>query len=542
MYGSKPFYKKSPFWVGVSIVVPLLLFLISFRQEVGAIIRLLYFHSWEVFFEPDTMEAMVVLLYNLIFCFGLVFLFWLILISAQAILPIINVDEVFRTAFHLVVYLLGWHGAAVFIKDGKIIGTPEELRRSGPGVVVVDFNSAVVLEEQVPSPGLNTAFLNIFMDFFSWLGLSDRYQSPRICNKGITFIRPLERIRAVVDLRNQFRMQSNNRAYTRDGIEIITNVFCGFTIGQDADVLQVTYAGEKVADNLRVVTFEHLEDGRLKVKELSDELDLQDREEIHRNTWLQIRRNQMFDYFDPPKIEPFPKFDPDRIFAAVSSQARDDKKELVPWDELPALVAVDVYRKILSENNYDDFYRQPSDPQVFPLNEIKKKMRIRMRNNGILSYQLVLHRSPRVSLEEGADYSQDALWVSQIEPFITSKPLRERGIKVLFSGFTDLTPVSEDVLKKRLESWRAPWVQEARIQQSQRDVQALLTRSHAYAQAQQELVNKLEQVLQGNQLMEEALATRVLQALEAASLDSRTRQLLPANTLEVMRSLRDWIG
>jgi hypothetical protein len=108
--------------------------------------------------------------------------------------------------------------------------------------------------------------------------LVNRKQSPRVCGPGIVFSRPRERIGGVVDLRKQFRLQANVPCYTRDRIELTTNVFAGFTIGQKPDILQVTYEGEFRPENLRVVTMERTEN-HLRITGLLDELDEADRSE-----------------------------------------------------------------------------------------------------------------------------------------------------------------------------------------------------------------------------------------------------------------------
>ena len=49
-----------------------------------------------------------------------VFMVWLILLAFQAILPVEGFTEAYRTAWHLLLYLLGRHGQAVLIRDGEI--------------------------------------------------------------------------------------------------------------------------------------------------------------------------------------------------------------------------------------------------------------------------------------------------------------------------------------------------------------------------------------------------------------------------------------
>ncbi len=85
--------------------------------------------------------------------------------------------------------------------------------------------------------------------------------------------------RGVVSLRKQFRMLQNTLGQTSDGIEVRTVVFTIFTLGQPANVVQVTYIGDPFPQNLRVV---QLDAKTHKVKAIRDDLDEQDKEEIHR--------------------------------------------------------------------------------------------------------------------------------------------------------------------------------------------------------------------------------------------------------------------
>ena len=107
----------------------------------------------------------------------------------------------------------------------------------------------------------------------------------------------VENVTGVVDLRRQ-RRSSDQRlpgqpeatngsvyAYTRDGIELGTNISALFTIGQDMttapNVLQVTYEDAQRPENLRVIAIED-RNGSALLRSISNELDPDDRGEIHK--------------------------------------------------------------------------------------------------------------------------------------------------------------------------------------------------------------------------------------------------------------------
>lgn len=526
------------------------LFILAFAKEIGEVLHLF----WTLFkvlllrFPKEELDLSVlpsfnIVFFNLIFGFGLVFLFWLFLTSAQALLPVHNLQEVFRTTWHLWLYITRRHGQAILVKDGAPVLTQEDKKRQGYGVVVVDFNSAIVLEERDLPPGisrLSASFLNALLTV---VGLSDPGKPTRVCGPSIVFTTPKERIRGVVDLRRQFRAQSKVTCYTREGIELYANVWSMFTIGMDPepDALQVAYAGDHQAANLRACTLVPVA-GRggkfLTLKALNDELDESDRNEIHALMPTIETSGELETYSPLPGHPPVPVFNEKRVFAAIFAQAQTTEQETLHWTDLPTRVAANFYREILSTINYDDLYNIREDGAQFPLPDYKSKLRLAMRNNGVLAYRVVMHVSG-APLVQGRDYHESELLVSEIRLLTNSKLLRDRGIKVLASGFGDLIPVSPLIYKQRLDSWRARWERELDITTAGRELQAMRVRSRALSNAQHDLWYQLNQLFSVQEHSDEALALRVMQALEAAAADPKTRELLPSTTMDMLRHINN---
>lgn len=550
-------FRPKPWMLPVGL---LLMFIILFWREVLSVLWLF----WTIFttalgFEPGKLPpglgfSFQVICFNCLLGFLWVFLIWLVMTSAQALLPIRGplefkpgqfkmvdrLQEIYRTAFHLLLHTFQVHGPAVFIRDGQQIMTPEELNRRGFGVSVVDFNSAVVFEEQIPPPGVLRALIGMLMNILASLGLCDRFESPRVRGPGIVFTRPLERIRAVVDLRKQFRIRAAVPCYTRDGIELTANVWAIFTVGQDPDVIEVGYVGERRAENLRVLVFDKVPDSsRLRLARVVDELDEADRQEIHHYARVAERLEEVGGYAGLPEPERWPVFNPERVFAAVFAQARGNENEVVPWVDLPTSVAAELFREVISKVNYDDFYLG-EDLNRFPLPGNKARLRLAMRNNGILAYRVILHRENQ-EFQEGEEYELEDLQVSITRTLRNSKVLRDRGIKIIASGFGDLTPVSPSVWEQRLDNWSAPWMRETATIRAEADREVTRIRAQSRAQAQQELFRSLTLLLQDTNLSEEALAIRVYQALEQLASDPLTRQLLPSDTIDMMRTIHNWL-
>jgi hypothetical protein len=111
---------------------------------------------------------------------------------------------------------------------------------------------------------------------------------------------------------------------------------------------------------------------------------------------------------------------------------------------------------------------------------------------------------------------------------------------VIASGFGDLV-VDERIYKQRLDNWRAHWDSETEVVEARLEWEALKIRTNARIQAQQDFVQRLAQIYQMNANSREILAMRVLQALEMAASDPKTRQFLPEDTFSMLSSIHDWL-
>ena len=83
-----------------------------------------------------------------IFLIGLAgFLFWMGFF-AQFALPLHTLSDRFSAFNRLVLYLMGGHGPAVRIENGQVVQRQGERKRSGPGVVLLDTASAALLRSK----------------------------------------------------------------------------------------------------------------------------------------------------------------------------------------------------------------------------------------------------------------------------------------------------------------------------------------------------------------------------------------------------------
>jgi hypothetical protein len=194
---------------------------------------------------------------------------------------------------------------------------------------------------------------------------------------------------------------------------------------------------------------------------------------------------------------------------------------------------------MLVQENYDSLY-MPKDSEDFPLARMRGIFSKNVRNLGILAYQYIKRKDGQ-PLEEGQVWDEELLSFFPVQELHNPKILRTRGIKILVAGFSGLEPTSGKIKDRMLEYWSARWEQEARITSASYELDAMRIRNLARAQAQSEMVLALAQILQMDSISEEAMAVRIFQALEIAAADSKTKQLLPYETIAMLRTLRGWL-
>lgn len=481
-----------------------------------------------------------------VFLFTVGIFYWMALI-AYFILPVRDPKEGWLSFQRLFLYFRGMHGPIVRARNGVEQSVAQDPDR--PGVALVDLNSAIAIEEY-PAGGM-LASLSQTRLLKKRKETGETLYQARAEGPGVVFLRAFERVRGVADLRPQIRLRFQVGTQTRDGIEVESMVFTLFTLGEPAQVLQVTYAGEPSAENVRVITTREVgvpipgKTGRERlikvVSALPDDLDQDDKREIHR--FIQKYNNNQVDVnpsekaFDRSQIGPF-LFDERRVFDAVVSKPYDvDDQEIKEWTELPAHVAAGIFRNLVNREYYDNLYK-PSDQREYPILELKQEFMKVMRNQGVLAYQYVenLDGSP---IKEDQVWETSKLKTSPERELHTPKLLRARGIKVIAAGFGELKPTHEDVSQYLTRYWRSEWQREAMIKESEYDLEAMRIKNMARVQAQSNIVKTLSMIMSDSTYSREALAYRTLQALEAAAADPKTRSLLPGETIRMLERIHD---
>jgi hypothetical protein len=563
------------FWRGMLGFLLLAGFIIGFRDEFGLIGNLvksffttLSLRSVPLLIDQKTFSAIVVMILNgaLFFTGYFVLLAW----GSRFVLPALTPKdrgEVFKRLRAYNFPFTSWHGAAVFYKEGEPKAEKGELEESGQGVALLDLYSAIVLEQQQGDEDdqeetednpwhrlklwfscLLSALKEMLRTRLELEKKENNDSMVRAAGPGLVLIKGGEKIVGSADLRKQFRRSDRLQCNTGDGIEVSTNVTITFTLGESPEILHVA----KFNEGWKIIKLEPVAPIRedpdatqtadWRVRVLLEELREEDCREIERFfrqggfSWTSGNTGESKK--ETSDTLPF-VFNEQRVISALYSRARDAKEgRLGDWTDLPLDVAVEICRNLLVHTPYDDFYK-PNEPDDYPMKNYKAKFAQEVKNQGVLGYQIV-RRADGHPFEGGQTFKHSGLLFSPAQSFASPADLRDRGIKVINAGFSDLEP-SETVREKVFDAWRARWQQEADKIRAEYELQAKRIRSRERAKAQQDMIISISQILQSNQYTSEALVMRLYQALEAAATQPATQRLLPRDTIRMLWNLRQWL-
>jgi len=188
------------------------------------------FYVWQIRRMGGLLPNLGTILFDgLIFVFGL--LVWLAFF-AQFVLPVRSFRERQKIFDLLLTYLSGGHGPAIFIRNGKPIERQGEEKKKGPGVLWLDSASAAVTRsatsfKQTLGPGVHFTEKGEFIA--STVDLHVQYQGigPREAEKPFANKKEGQKEDEFKQIQKR-RMEVS--AWTRDGIEVIPNISVTFKI------------------------------------------------------------------------------------------------------------------------------------------------------------------------------------------------------------------------------------------------------------------------------------------------------------------------
>jgi hypothetical protein len=159
---------------------------------------------------------------------------WLVFF-AQFVLPVKTFGDRLKVVDRLVTYLLGGHGPALFVENGIVRAREGETKLKGPGVIWMDSASAAVLRTGVKftrtiGPGVHFTEANEFIAATTDLHQLSQVVGPVDDDKDDRDPFKVTKEKAPDDFEAIQKRRWETSAMTRDGIEVLATISVGFRI------------------------------------------------------------------------------------------------------------------------------------------------------------------------------------------------------------------------------------------------------------------------------------------------------------------------
>jgi hypothetical protein len=261
---------------------------------------------------------------------------------AQFVLPVRTLHDRQKIFDRLLADLFGGHGPAMFIRNGELVKREGEERKKGPGVLWLDSASAAVTRtpvkiKQTLGPGVHFIDNGEYIAGIVDLHIQSQTLGPRETDD--PFAEPGENM----DDEEYDKVQDRRKtvsALTRDGIEVIPTITISFRL--DTGFPKEGEPGSRFGF-------------RTGVTKQAKEKEEKDKEAI--------RQAILGEGINPNIIS-------------------DATRRRVAWNELPASLAVDVWREYASKFTLDELFKQeqlvlppipepplPTDEEIDPLSQ-----------------------------------------------------------------------------------------------------------------------------------------------------------------------------
>lgn len=365
---------------------------------------------------PDSIAAILGDVWLFLFIFvGAMFFF------AQFTLPLKHTRERFRAAFRLFAYMMNKHGVAIFVNDGKMVFRELEGEKKGPGVMLLDTASAAVLrtpKEVTHVVGPGVAFLGAKESIG---GIVDLHRQSQFIGPGgphSPFIKEKMGEETDEDFTKRQDQRWQTSALTRDGVEIVPNVFVLF---------------------------------RLEPLPQKEEPDVSTLSFFERMVKRYSRREEVKSGFG---------FNPESVLRALAhtsinpDEARSSEARFKDWTQIPALLAADVWREYLRKFTFDELFTFTS------LNPTERNRRT--------AFDIILDGiRTRMTKEEFEVLDEFGRPTGVMKLSQEYNLLKQRGIQVLAVALPN-PRFEKHVEEKLYAQWRTNWLE--RAQEGQRFV------------------------------------------------------------------------
>jgi len=299
-----PFYKKPWFYIA------------------GWLAVMVIFYGWQVY-RMGGAQATILNVFLDLACIFPIFLFFWVAFFAQFVLPVRTAEQRQKIVERLWTYLSGAHGPALFIENGVVREHVGERLKSGPGVVWLDSASAAVTRtaikvKQTMGPGIHFFDKGESIAWTVDLHIQAQGFGPKESDRPFDSQNGLDdsEYKQVQDRRKQVS------AWTRDGIEVVPNISVSFRI--DTGFPKGNEPGSRFGY-------------RTGITKRARENEAKDKEAI---------KKAILGEGINPNI------------------STDSPRHRVAWNQLPASLAVDVWREYVGKYTLDELFKP--EQEVYP--------------------------------------------------------------------------------------------------------------------------------------------------------------------------------
>lgn len=289
---------------------------------------LLALYGWQIRRMGGVQTSLYDIFFDLACVFPVLLIIWLAFF-AQFVLPVRIFRDRQKIFDRLITYLSGGHGPAIFIENGTIRERTGESEKKGPGVVWLDSASAAVTRtptaiKQVLGPGVH--FIDRGETIAGTIDLHTQSQSlgPKESDKPFEAKKDEQSDEEYQQVQDRRKMVS---ALTRDGIEVIPNISVTFRV--DTGFPEGNEPGSRFGYRTGITRKAKENEGK-------------DKEAIRKAI---IGQGINLNYLP------------------------DSPRHRLAWNELPASLAVDVWREYVAKFTLDELF-SPSLTVPAPLKKL----------------------------------------------------------------------------------------------------------------------------------------------------------------------------
>ncbi|HKI54256.1 MAG TPA: hypothetical protein VJ987_09035 [Anaerolineales bacterium] len=315
-----PFYRKPWFYIFSWLVI------------------LLVAYGWQISRMGGIQASLFDIFFDLVCIFPILLMVWMAFF-AQFVLPVRTTQDRQKIFNRLLTNLFGGHGPAMFVRNGELIKREGEEKKKGPGVLWLDSASAAVTRtsvkiKQTIGPGVH--FIDNGEFIAGTLDLHEQTQSLGPKEEDVLF---------TDDDNHQGQEHAQERrkmvsALTRDGIELVPTISIRFRV--DTGFPKANEPGSRFGY-------------RTGISRKAKENEKKDKDAI--------KKAILGEGVNPNMLG-------------------ENTRRRVAWNELPAALAVDVWREYAAKFTLDDLFNaeqtifpspepapQPTDEEVDPLSQ-----------------------------------------------------------------------------------------------------------------------------------------------------------------------------